>query len=132
MPEGDIMLRFSCPSCRTVLQVEPRHAGSAVTCSRCRQLLRVPAAAPQAIPVPPAPPPEVGRVSRPVPTAQESRPTPERLPIRKSRRPAFIWLVLAMLTIAGGAGGSYYFFHAILSDSQAGRTVTVAARPEKL
>ncbi len=106
------MLRFSCPACRTVLQVEPRLAGAAVACSRCRQTLRVPAAAPLAIPVP-----------VPMP-----RSAPK--PVRKARRPAWFWVVMALLSMAGGVGGSYLLFHALLKDSQETRPVPVASRPQ--
>lgn len=55
------MTRFSCPSCKTVLQTTPEQAGAAISCPTCKAQMRVPVAQ-NAIPVAPTAPP-------PVPTA---------------------------------------------------------------
>jgi uncharacterized protein YkwD len=48
------MLRFACPRCRTVLQTDPRTAGTTMACGNCQQMFRVPSA-PAAIRVDAAP-----------------------------------------------------------------------------
>ncbi len=40
------MIRFSCPTCRQILQAPDREAGNKLTCARCGQRLKVPPAPP--------------------------------------------------------------------------------------
>lgn len=80
------MIRFSCPSCSTILQVADTAAGSKVLCSQCGQKLLVPK------PTPPKPPQNktvLGKLeetspSLPTPSPSDSRPpsaaTPPPLP----------------------------------------------------
>lgn len=68
------MIRFICVRCRQMLEVRPEFAGRQAKCTRCGQLLLVPAAAPQPASVPPTPPPPTPPRRAPLPPV--SRPTP--------------------------------------------------------
>lgn len=113
------MLRFCCPSCRTVLQIEPRYAGARVACSRCRQALMVPAPAPQAMLV----------------SQSKSAPTPVPVRVRRPERVAsgsvVSWLVAVLLFLCLTAGGVYLLIRSLPVAPLPDRTVTVAPSSEK-
>lgn len=46
------MIRFACPSCQMALAAPDERAGATTACPRCRQQLKVPAAAPAVVPAP--------------------------------------------------------------------------------
>ena len=42
------MTRFSCPTCKAVLQASPEQAGKTIACPKCKTQMRVPSVAPVA------------------------------------------------------------------------------------
>lgn len=64
------MIRFTCPKCKTILQVAPQQAGAIIACSQCKTQMKVPP--PQVVP-----PPLPVKPSSPAPvTSQQSSPAP--------------------------------------------------------
>lgn len=51
------MIRLSCPTCKTVLNARPEHAGAVIGCPKCKTQMKVPAPVPAAAIQSPAPPP---------------------------------------------------------------------------
>src|SRR4051794_12112118 len=65
------MIRFTCPSCKMVLQVQPNQGGIVIACPKCKNQMKVPSAqpvsAPATKPMPPQPTP-VGTGDDPTPS----------------------------------------------------------------
>ena len=85
------MLRFTCPGCRMALQADPRHAGVPLTCPRCRQVMRIPAA------------PVAQRIDLPQPTVAVAPTHRQRPPERGSAWPVILILLLSLGLVSAGA-----------------------------
>ena len=69
------MARFSCPKCKTVVQVTPEEAGKTIACLKCKAQLKAPPAAPVATvaPQPAGPAPDWLSDVRAEPRADRAR-----------------------------------------------------------
>jgi hypothetical protein len=80
------MIRFGCPKCQQVMQVDDRYAGQVVACPACKTAIRAPAAAPPPSPPVAAPqPPSTPSVSIPLPPALAAMLQPMAPPAEASR-----------------------------------------------
>ena len=62
------MIRFSCPTCKTILQAAAEQAGTLIACPKCKTQMRLPSPIPQDQPAKTGPPPPSARPGiRPVP-----------------------------------------------------------------
>ena len=108
------MIRVSCPKCKTVLQVQDKHAGQVIACSNCKTSLRLP----QARSAPP-PPPQVDAVSdapaspSPAPTAEDrvekvsklAKTTKDLIEVVKTVGEGHSWVVMVLVPALPTFGG---------------------------
>ena len=83
------MTRFSCPTCKTILQATDEQAGATIACPKCKTQMRAPTQA-QAVPVPPPRPASTPTASRaaampppppPMPKAAQGNPKATTAPV---------------------------------------------------
>lgn len=119
----DLLLKFECPGCSQILQVEENAAGQVVECPRCGEHLRIPDAPEAEEPVQEASAPRQKTVTRapsassPAPPPLKTTPparrrkTPYSVPGAVRKRPkSYTGIIMAVLILLIASGGGIWWF----------------------